>query len=421
MNKQIDIKSSRSNNSFYYGFIVVIAAFFIMLMIYGIQYAFGIFFEPILSDFGWSRALISGAFSLTWFMTGIMSIVMGGLNDKLGPRVVISITGAIAGTGFILISLVHAPWHLYVFYGVMVGAGISVYVPILSTVTRWFVYRRTTMTGIVVTGIGLGTLIAPVVGNWLIDNYHWRTACVVIGIAVFIVVILAAQFLKRDPAEAGQPLFGESEITAAIASLEARAFSFKEAISTRQFWLAFMMFFAFGYCLLTILVHFPPYSIDHGITAETAALMLGIIGGTSIIGRMAFGRLGDRIGNKNGFIIGFLLMLICLIWLLFAGETWSLFLFASIFGIAYGNIVSQQSPIVATLFGLSSHGLLFGFICLGFNLGATLGPIVTGYLFDIYNNYQIAFSICVIISFTGILLSAMLSPVGRTDDKSIRL
>ncbi len=411
MNQQKDIQPSADKNSFYYGFIVVIAAFFIMLAIYGIQYTFGTFFKPILSDFGWSRALTSGAFSLTWFMTGIMSIVVGGFNDKFGPRLVITINGLIAGIGFILISQINAAWQLYLFYGVMVGAGITVYVPLLSTVARWFVYRRTTMSGIVVTGIGIGMLIAPVTSNWLIENYNWRTACVIIGIVVLIIVVSLAQFLKRDPAEVGQPLFGESKITAAMADIKARAFSFKEAIGTRQFWLSFIMFFGFGYCLLTVLVHLTPYSTDQGITATVAAKILGTIGAASIVGRLALGSLGDKIGNRNGFIISFTFMLLSILWLLTASEAWELYLFAVIFGLAYGNSVANHSPLVATLFGLSSHGLILGFVNFGFNFGATLGPIVTGYLFDLTGNYQIAFIINAVICASSLLSTILLKPL----------
>jgi len=411
MNHQKDNQSSHGKNDFYYGFIVVAAAFFIMLIIYGIQYTFGTFFKPILSDFGWSRALTSGAFSLTWFMTGLMSILVGGLNDRFGPRLVITINGFIAGAGFILISQISAAWHLYLFYGVMVGAGISVYVPLLSTVARWFVHRRTTMSGIVVTGIGIGMLIAPIISNWLIVNYTWRTACIIIGIAVLILVVSAAQFLKRDPTEVGQPLFGESKITAAIADLEARAFSFREAISTRQFWLSFVMFFGFGYCLLTVLVHLTPYSTDQGITSATAAEILGTVGGASIVGRLALGSLGDKIGNRNGFIISFTFMLLSILWLIKSGEAWSLYLFAAVFGLAYGNIVANHSPLVATLFGLSSHGLILGFVNFGFNFGATLGPIVSGYLFDLTGSYKIAFIICAVICAIGLLSTMLLKPL----------
>jgi MFS family permease len=413
MNRLIDNQPSRNNNDFYYGYIIVIAAFFIMLMIYGIQYTFGIFFKPMLSDFGWSRALTSGAFSLSWLVTGIMSIVVGGLNDKYGPRVVITINGLIAGVGFILISQINAAWHLYLFYGVMVGTGISVYVPLLSMVAKWFAHRRTTMSGIVVTGIGIGMVIAPIVSNWLITNFSWRTSGIILGITVLVVVISAAQFLKRDPGEIGQPLYGENKIRAAMIEQEAKAFSFKEAINTRQFWLSFIMFFGFGYCLLTILVHLTPYSTDQGIMPATAANILATIGGASIVGRLVLGSLGDKIGNKNGFILSFTLMLVSTLLLISANETWSLFLFAAVFGLGYGNLVANHSPLVATLFGLSSHGLILGFVNFGFNLGATIGPFIAGYLFDITGSYQPAFIINVAICTIGLVSTILLTPTKR--------
>ena len=168
-------KAAAGNPRFYYGYVIVTAAFFIMLAIYGINYSFGIFFKPIAADFGWTRAMTAGAFSISWITAGIASIFLGALNDKLGPRIVLSICGLLSGLGYLLMSQINHLWQLYVFYGIIIGAGISAFIPMVSTIARWFVGRRNMMTGIVAAGIGIGFLVAPIIGNWLIDNYNWRT------------------------------------------------------------------------------------------------------------------------------------------------------------------------------------------------------------------------------------------------------
>ena len=166
---------TRAKPQRFYGYIVVVAAFFIMVLMFGIFDTFGVFFKPLLTDFGWTRAVTSGAFSLYWIIQGLLAIVVGRVNDRFGPRVVITFCGFIFGLGYLLMSQVSALWQLYLFYGVMIGTGMSgAFVPLTSTVARWFVKRRSMMTGIVVAGIGIGGLIAPPVANWLISIYDWR-------------------------------------------------------------------------------------------------------------------------------------------------------------------------------------------------------------------------------------------------------
>ena len=157
--------------SFFYGYVVVAVAFIIMTATIGTYYSFGIFFKPMSADFGWNRALTSGAFSLSWLVTGFLTIAIGWLNDRFGPRPVMTLCGLLAGIGFLLMSQVNTIWQLYAFYGVLIGAGLSVFVPLLSTVARWFVKRRTLMSGIVVCGIGVGSLAIPPLANWLIQTY----------------------------------------------------------------------------------------------------------------------------------------------------------------------------------------------------------------------------------------------------------
>ncbi len=167
-------QSPKAEPRFFYGYIVVVAALFIMVAIYGVFYAFGIFFKPVLAELGWTRAMTSGAFSLAWIVQGLLAIGMGGLNDRLGPRLVMTLCGFILGLGFLLMSQISAVWQLYLFYGVIIGIGMAgSWVPLVSTVARWFVKRRNIMTGIVVTGMGIGTLIGAPAANWLISVYDW--------------------------------------------------------------------------------------------------------------------------------------------------------------------------------------------------------------------------------------------------------
>ena len=404
-------QSPTAEPRFFYGYIVVVAALFIMVVVFGVYNTFGIFFKPMLTEFGWTRAMTSGAFSLSWIMQGLLGIVMGRLNDRLGPRVVLTLCGFFSGLGYLLMSQTSAIWQLYLFYGVIIGTGMGgAFVPLASTVARWFVKRRTMMTGIVAAGIGAGTLVAPPVANWLISSYDWRIPYIILGSIVLVFVVLAAQPLRRDPTQVGQLPYGENEGEEPGLKFGTKAFSLKEAAYTRQFWVAFGMFFCLGFCTLTIMVHVAPHATDLGISAASAANILATIGGASIVGKVVLGTAADRIGNRQALIIGFILMAAALFWVVSATEAWILYLFAAAFGFAYGSCAASESPLVAGLFGLSSHGLILGVIGFGFTIGASVGPFVAGYIFDVSQSYQMAFLVCAAIGVIGLVLTALLTP-----------
>jgi MFS family permease len=400
----------------FYGYIVVGAALLIMTIMWGAYNSFGIFFKPVSNDFNWTRAMTTGGFSLSWIVQGVLGIVMGRLTDRFGPRVVLTISGFLVGLGYLLMSQIGAVWQLYLFYGVIIGAGMGgSWVPIVSTVARWFVKRRNLMTGIVLIGISIGTLIGAPVASRLISAYDWRISYVIVGGIVLVGVVLAAQFLRRDPTQTKQRPYGGNEGEKQEFVFETHAFSLREAAHTQQFWLASGMFFCLGFCVYTIIAHIVPHTTDLGISFNTAANILATIGGLSIAGRIVLGSAADRFGNRRVFIIGFILMAAILFWLVPAKEVWALYLFAVVFGFAFGGCVTSESPLVAGLFGLSSHGLILGVInVLGFTLGAAVGPVIAGHIFDMASSYQLAFIICAAMSVVGLILTVLLSPLQKS-------
>ena len=212
MSSQEVRQSPRTEPRFFYGYVVVAATACIMVVVWGTYYAFGVFFKPVLIEFGWTRAITSGAFSLALIIHGLLGIAMGWLTDRFGPRLVTTLCGCLIGTGYLLMSQISAVWQLYLFYGVIVGTGMGgAFVPLVSPIARWFVKRRGIMTWTVVAGLGIGALIAPPVANWLIYSYGWRLSYVILGAAVLLIVTLAAQFLKRDPTQVGQVAYGEDK------------------------------------------------------------------------------------------------------------------------------------------------------------------------------------------------------------------
>jgi len=409
-------QSPEARPRFFYGYIVAAAALFTMVVTYGAYNSFGVFFAPLLSDFNWTRAMVSGALSLSWIMQGTLSIVMGRLTDRFGPRVVLTICGVLAGLGYLLMWQVGAVWQLYLFYGVIIGGGMGgSWVPIVSTIARWFVKRRNLMTGIVLTGVSIGTLIAPPVASRLISAYDWRISYLILGGTVLVAVALIAQLLRRDPTQTKQRPYGESEEEKQELALETHEFSLREAIHTQQFWLASGMLLCFGFSVYAIVAHIVLHAIGLGMSPTSAPNILATVGGLSLVGRIVLGSAADRFGNRQVFIIGFILMAAALLWLVPAKEIWGLYLFAAIFGFGFGGCATSESPLVAGLFGLSSHGLILGVMNLiGFTFGAAIGPFIAGHIFDMNNSYQLAFMVAGALSIAGLTLTVLLSPTEKS-------
>lgn len=399
-------------SGFFYGYIVVIASFFIMLMTFGSRNVFGVFFKPMANEFGWNAAATSSAFSFSSLLEGFAGIVTGRLTDRFGPRAVLIFCGFLLGIGYLLTSRITALWQMYLFYGVIIGIGMSgVFVPLVSTIARWFISRRSAMTGIVLTGISVGMLIGSPLANWVIYTYDWRTSYTAFGIAIMVVVILAALFLKRDPAQIGQEAYYRNSAAVPRSELHTRDFSLTEAARTRQFWLALTIFFCIGFCSLVITVHLVPYTIETGIPATTAANAMAAMAGFSITGRLIMGTLADKISNKRAFIISFVVCSTSFIWLIFTTETWEIFLFAAVFGFAQGGLAVLQSPTTSELFGLKSSGAILGFCGLLATLGGGSGPLLAGYIFDVTGKYQMAFVVGLMVCIVGLVCTSVLKPV----------
>ena len=412
-NKEVH-QPHKAEPRFFYGYVVVIAAFVILVVMFGPHSAFGLFFNPLLAEFGWTRAMTSGAFSLSMFVYGVLGIVVGGLNDRFGPRLVVTVCGLLVGLGYVLMSQVSALWHLYLLFGVVVGIGMSgVWVPQMSSVARWFVKRRSLMTGIVIAGAGMSQLITPPIVSRLIAAYDWRLSYVIMGAVVMVIMVAAAQFLKRDPAQMGLLPYGADEVKQQGLPSATNDFTFKESVKTAQFWLAFMLLFCSGFASMAVMVHIVPHAIELEISAISAANILAVMGGVLILGNYVMGGVADRIGNRLVFLICFVLMVAALFLLMPARDLWMLYIFAVIFGFAFGGIGTVESPLVAGLFGLSSHGLIYGVIHVGFTVGASVGPFLAGYIFDETLSYQGAFWSCAGVGVLGIILSLILQPTKR--------
>ena len=354
---------------------------------------------------------------MSFLVHGLGSIFMGGLNDRFGPRLIMTGCGLFLGLGYVLMAKVSAVWQLYLLLGVVVGIGLSgMDVLLLSTVARWFARKRGMMSGIIKVGTGVGMVIMPMLVTWLITSYGWRTSFVVLGLIILVFILTLGQFLVRDPAKKGQLPDNDREPERVRTELAERGVVLQEAVQTRQFWTVCGVYLIILVCVYTILMHIVQHAIDLGMSAADAASILATIGGASIGGRMLMGAASDRIGSRKALLICLSFLLIGLIWLQISKTLWMFYVFACVHGFAHGGFFSLGSPLVARLFGTRSHGLIFGFVIFSSTIGGAIGPVMAGHLFDVSKSYQLVFWILAALSLGGILLTASLQPIGRKCD-----
>jgi MFS family permease len=398
---------------FYYGYKIVIASFFICIMMWGSRLSFGIFIGPLLDEFHWSRASTAGGFSVTWIFAGLISIFVGRLNDKYGPRVIMTIAGCLLSLGYFLISTLQNEWQLYIYYFI-VNIGMSAaLVPIMSTIARWFTNRRAFMSGIVLSGTGFALLIFSPLASRLIVAYGWRTSYVIISAAALVIIVLSAQILRRDPFKMNKLPYGYSEgakRTDTSASITI-GITFKEALRTHQIWIMAAIYACLYFSYNVVIAHMVLYAGGQGISLASAATILSILGVAGIAGRILMGILADRFGNKQAMLFSASLLIIAFAWLMVSKQLWMLCLFGIVCGFGHGGLAPMESTMVANIFGMKAHGPIMGIVFSGDTLGGAVGPFVAGYIYDVTQNYTLAFEICTALTVTILILTILLKPV----------
>jgi MFS family permease len=285
-------------------------------------------------------------------------------------------------------------------------------VPIMATISRWFVRRRGLMSGLVQSGVGLGGLIINPLTGWLILTYDWRMAYLVLGAGSLAIIITSGLFLRRDPHDMGLLPDGTNELAEPVVwpgpGAPAAGVSLRRTALNGRFWVMGGLFFAFGFCRSTFIAHTGPHVQDLGFSLTDAANIMAVISVSSIVGRIGMGRVADVIGNRTALVIAYAATTVDMIWGLATGTLWGLYLYAFIFGFGWGGQAVLRYPAAAQAFGLRAAGLLMGTMGLFENvLGGGIGVFLAGYIFDVTGNYQQVYWMGLAVSIMGVVFAAL--------------
>ncbi|MBM3218405.1 MAG: MFS transporter [Candidatus Rokubacteria bacterium] len=385
---------------------VVVATFVTLGLAYGFWYAYSVFLVAFLREFGWSRSVVAGAFSLLVVMHGVSGPPLGWLVERFGARAVIATGGALLTGSLLLGAHIDAVWQLYVVIGVLAALGVSAagWVPSVVLIRAWFPTHVGTALGIASAGIGVGIFALVPITQLLIDAVGWRWALRVLAAMVAVWVIPATLLLVRNAGHAGAPV-----ARPALAATSSRPhWAVRTVLRSWRFWMTGAVFFAGSVATQMLLVHQVAYLVDHGASALVGATLVGVVGIASIVGKTGWGTLSDRVGREPTYTLAFACVALSVLFLALAGahpHSPLPYAYAILIGVGYAVTAPLTPAIASDLFGGPRFPRIFGLLHFMNSLGGAAGPWIAGWLFDRTGSYALALPIA---AGTALLAPALL-------------
>lgn len=392
------------------GWLVVGFSFITLALVYGVWYSFSVFFVALLKEFGWSRSIGAGAFSVFIIVSGVIGPYVGNLIYSAGARKVIILGSLLLGAGLVLCSTTQASWQFYLFFSVItaVGLGTTGWVPNVTLVQQWFRGKKGLPMGIISSGIGIGILgFVPLI-QYLITRAGWRMAYRIMAICIPLVVIsMAVAFLRKPPqglsshSEIGSPPALEKDPLVIDEKWTSRSWTVGQALGTRQFWLLSLASFLGSLIIQSVFAHQVAFFVDHGLEALYASYLVGIVGMVSLGGKILWGTLSDKIGRELTFTMGTTCLSLALTTLFLYGVFSSpalTYFFPVFFGMGYASITALPPLITADFFEGRAYGGIFGWLIFFVGIGGAFGAWFSGFLYDHLGSYQHVFIILIIIA-----------------------
>lgn len=394
----------------YYGWVVVAAAFTVLFLAYGVQYSFGLFFAALTAEFGWSRASLSGVFSLYAGTYSFLGLVSGRLTDRWGPRRVVALGGLLLGAGLALSGAARSLSPLYATYFVAALGMSTTYVPCTSTVVRWFTARRGLAVGLAMSGAGLGILACPPLVALLLARVGWRVAYVVLGAGLCLALGALSLLLVREPAARGLAPYGGGLRAGAPGEPASPPWPLGRVLRHPSFVALAGVYLTTWIPVFLPLVHLVPLARDLGLPPVVGATALSALGVGSLAGRFAMGAVSDLIGRRPALGIALGLQAGAFVGLALAGGAPGLLAAAAVWGFGYGAVTALMPAIVGDFFGPAQAGTLVGVIFGIAGPTSALGPVMGGWAFDATGSYAGAFGAAAALNVVALGLLALARP-----------
>ena len=402
-------------NGIFYGWWIVASGFLVQLLNGSLLFhSFTAYFVFLQADFGWSRTALSGAFSLTRAESGLLGPIEGYLIDRFGPRAVMRVGILLFGIGFILLSQIDSLLGYYAAFAVLsLGSALAGFLPASAAVANWFARRRATAMGIMMTGMGFGGLLVPVV-TLSLDNFGWRATAFASGVLILVIGLPAVQLMRHHPEQYGYLPDGEpvpDEHQGNVPAAPPEGLTARQALRTSSFW-----FLSLGHsvALLVVgaaMVHQMPHMVEGvGLSVQLAGLIVALLMAMVIIGQLTGGYIGDRINKRVGIAACMLVHAVALVIFALATNVVGAIVFALLHGLAWGVRGPLLNAIRADYFGRTAFATIMGFSSAVIMTGMLIGPLFAGAMADWLGSYRVAFIVLAAITALGSILFLFARP-----------
>ena len=392
----------------------VLAAFFGLALSYAMftVFAFGTLVKPLQAEFGWSRAEMSFALTITNICVVFGAPALGYLVDRGGVRRILIPSVILMGLAVASMSLLQGNiWYFYGVYFAITVLGLGTLPLTYSRVViGWFEQRRGLALGIALAGFGVGAALVPEISRTMIDLYGWRSAYQLFAAAVLLISLPLTLFVLKE----APPSLTSTDDSSPTANT---GLSAGQAAKTHSYWLVLLSFFLVGIGITSVLSHLVPMLMDRGMSLTAAARCMSTLAVALIFGRIFAGFLMDHYFAPYitaGFIVFGLAAGVILLALGAVGP-WA-FLAAGLVGLATGSEISEIAYIIGRYFGQYSFGQIYGIMFAGFQLGSAISAPMMGYYHDAVGDYIGALWFVAGLVIIGAVLIALLRPYPDPDD-----
>ena len=423
--ERIPASGLRPSQGIFYGWwLTGVSAFVMIIGTVPIFQGMTAWFVVLEREFGWNRAQLSLAFSLSRAEGTVMGPVAGYLVDKIGPRRMVFFGLPVMGVGFILFSRVDNLWQFYgAFVLASMGAGFGTWLPMMTVLNHWFQKRRAMAMSLAMEGFALGGVLLIPALAWAIDpdepgRLGWRLTAAGIGAVLIVLAWPVSRLIRNRPEEYGLLPDGRREDQSESGErggsgqgqTEGADFTWQEALRTRPFWLITVGHSATSIVIVTLTVHLGPMLTDLGYSLQMVAWVVSTYTGVGAVFTLVGGYIGDRVPMHLALFGFSVIQSTAVVILLSAGTLPMVLLFAVVLGIGFGGRTPMTTAIRGVYFGRRAFASITGISMIPMNIMLLVFPLFAGIMFDAVGSYQIPFSVLAIVSFFG---SAMFLLLGK--------
>jgi MFS family permease len=397
----------RYTSRVFYGWWMVGAAFGVQLLTAGLlMQSYGAYVAVLQEQRGWSKTALSGAFSLTQLVAGLLGPFQGVVIDRMGPRAMMRLGFAVFGAGFMLLSQVSSlPMYYAAFSVIALGFALSGFFPITVALVNWFERSRSRVLSTMSIGYAVGGLLVPVVA-FSLEQFGWRNTAFASGVILIVIGMPLASTMRRRPEDYGEVVDGirdpQPVARVVVEPTLQRDFTAREALRTPAFWLISL---GHGSALLVVAavgVHIISHlKEDLGYTVGSAALIVTLMTAMQVVGMLIGGAIGDRFDKRLICASCMLMHMAGMLLVAYATALGMVLAFAVLHGLAWGIRGPLMQAIRADYFGRSSFGVIMGISTTIIMFGQIGGPLFAGIMADATGDYVTGFTVLAVLAGLG--------------------